>query len=141
MKETYKLIVTLLDEVEYEGLIAKVNNKIYINSYSVSPSVDIYMNDYNSGIDERKLKKQIGNIIKTHLNSDLINIDNIKNDIIALYPNDIVGCSVYNLSDSDIDRYKYYNNSRKLVIDKKLTLTDTNEILIEYNINLKIKIL
>jgi len=32
MKETYKLVIFLLGEVEYEGIIAKINNKIYIRS-------------------------------------------------------------------------------------------------------------
>ena len=50
MKKTYKLIITLLEEVEYEGIIAKVNDKIYIRS-------QIDEDEYEKMIKEMLLEK------------------------------------------------------------------------------------
>jgi len=57
MKETYKLIITLLGKVEYEGLIAKVNDKIYIRSQIDKDDYEAMIKELLIGIGDIKVTK------------------------------------------------------------------------------------
>ncbi len=57
MKETYKLIITLLGEVEYEGIIAKVNDKIYIRSQIDKDDYEAMIKELLTGIGDIKITK------------------------------------------------------------------------------------
>ena len=57
MKEIYKLIITLLGEVEYEGLIAQINNKIYIRSQIDKDEYEAMIKELLTGIGDIKVKK------------------------------------------------------------------------------------
>ena len=61
MKETYKLIITLLGEVEYEGIIAKVNDKIYIRSQIDKDDYEAMIKELLTGIGDIKITKSPNN--------------------------------------------------------------------------------
>ena len=115
-----------------------LNNKIYVNKYVVKPEIILYTNLTKISIPMEILRKKIGKIIKKHLLDIEFNIDTVKEEILKLYPNEIIGCKISNITGSDIDRFKINDLTKRLTLNKKLSVTPGNELLVEYDIDIKI---
>lgn len=117
-----------------------VNDIIYSIPYVVSPTVDLYttIKSY-SELEIKHMLKIIGQVLHDQLDKSTISHTDIKNEIIKLLGNEIVGVTISGLDNvGNLEVFNIVDKTTRLVLDKKLSLNTNNDLVVDYNIRLVI---
>jgi hypothetical protein len=117
-----------------------VNSIKTMSAYQVTPVVTIYSsrNKYNySELDN--LKTGIGYIIHGYLDTPAISIADMKNDILAIMDSSVVAIKVENIETSaNSEMFSTTNPTTRLSLNKTLTTNDNSELVVMYDVIVKI---
>jgi len=117
-----------------------LNGSIRSIPYAVSPTVTLYSNRDDFTKEEYSIfRDTIGKIIHKHLDSVSISLQNIKDEILATVSSEILAVSISGLDTlGNLEAFTINDKLRRLVINKQLELTDTDELSVIYNLELDI---
>ena len=118
-----------------------VNNIIYPIPYNVTPKVTLIL-DKNNIISDNVLiddiKSICGKIITKHLNFEKILLSNIKKDLIDNISISIIGIKLGGIEPKD-NEVIITTDDNRFSINKTLELTETNNMVVKYDINLEME--
>lgn len=119
--------------------VISVGLKKFVITNTVKPIVTIYA-DENSPIfnDEISyIRSIVGVIIHKHLDTNVIDLSVMKNDIISTFGTSIKGIKIDNIDNGlDLELFNVDDNTSKLTIAKKVSYGITKEITIEYDVKI-----
>lgn len=117
------------------------NNNLNNISYLVKPDVTLYVRINTYTIDELKaLKNKIGYIIHNKLDESYVSINNIKTIITNDIDENIVGVKISGLDNAgNLEVFNIQDKTVRLVLDKKLSINDNDELIVDYDIELNIE--
>jgi len=120
-----------------------VNNIIYSIPYVVRPVVDIYttVKSYTE-LEIKHMLKIIGQVLHDQLDRSTISHTDIKDEIIKLLGNEIVGATISGLDNvGNLEVFNIVDKTARLVLDKKLSINTNNDLIVDYNITLVIHVI
>lgn len=116
-----------------------VNNIIYTIPYRIKPNIVLVL-DKNNVISNSELIEEIksicGKVITKHLNSDKITLEDIKTEIKKSLSIALIGIKITGI-DPKNSEVVITSNDNRFTIDKILTLTETNNTVVKYDISLE----
>jgi len=117
-----------------------LNGSIRSIPYAVSPTVTLYSNRDDFTKEEYNIfRDTIGKIIHKHLDNVSVSLQNIKDEILATVSSEILAVSISGLDTlGNLEAFTINDQLRRLVINKQLELTDTDELSVIYNLSLDI---
>lgn len=123
-------------------VIINVNKMLYNKKAIVSPNVKLYVNDINRSIVNnnyiKTIKPTIGYIISKHLNNKVVNINNIREEILSSLGSDIAAVKLYNIEDSDQLVIYIEDDKNTFTLKKILNLDVNGDLIVEYDINIEV---
>ena len=118
-----------------------VNNILYPIPYNVTPNITLIL-DKNNIISDSVLIEEIksicGKVITKHLNSEKILLSNIKKDLIDNISISIIGIKISGIEPKNNEAIITTDENR-FSINKILELTETNNMIVKYDINLEME--
>jgi len=117
-----------------------INSAVTKIPYTAKPQVDIYSatNTY-TGAQLSNMSTSIGYIIHKHLDMPVINFADIKQEIISTVDTTIVTVKISGIEPTNSTEIIVIKDPmRRLTLDKKLVINDANELVVEYNIDLRL---
>ena len=118
-----------------------VNNILYPIPYNVTPNITLIL-DKNNIISDSVLIEEIksicGKVITKHLNSEKILLSNIKKDLIDNISISIIGIKLGGIEPKD-NEVIITTDDNRFSINKTLELTETNNMVVKYDINLEME--
>jgi hypothetical protein len=116
----------------------KLNNVVSTMRYNVAPIVVLYTTKTNyTSTELEAMKNDIGTIIHKYLDNTLISLAEIKLDIINTLGNGVIGVKLTGLDDfGGLESFTINDKTSRLVLDKSLELSLSNELIVRYNIDL-----
>jgi len=116
------------------------NNKTYSVNYNIKPIVTLYVNNKAYTNNELlTLTYTIGNILHDTINKESVDLTIAKSNIMTAIGSDVVGVKITGVdSVNDSELFNMYDSSKRLVLNKLLTIDDSNNIIVKYDIDIKI---
>lgn len=118
-----------------------INKVRHVIPYIVKPSVIIYTTRESYSVDElNHMKNIIGKVIHKHLDKNTVIVNDIKLDLASLLPEDIIGYSINGLDNlGNLEVLNIYDKTTRLSINKLLDLNKSNELIVTYDVDIKIQ--
>jgi hypothetical protein len=119
---------------------AYINNTINVIPNIVRPKVIVYMEYVVRDIREREaMKNTIGKLLHNGLNSKIININNIREDIKNALSDSIVSVKIEGLDNiSNVEIIEIIDDDNKLLLGKTIEIDDNGKLISKYDITLEI---
>jgi hypothetical protein len=123
-----------------ETIHVKSNDSVTDLRYNISPNITVYSKvDNYSGSDIESMKNTIGKILHTYLNTTVIRLSVIKDEILRVLGSDIVGVKIDGIDTANnAEVFNILDNTKRLILDKRLTINKNNDLIVKYAINLNI---
>lgn len=119
----------------------KVGLNTYVTNNSIKPTVTLYVTETSPIINDKisYLRGIIGMIIHKHLDTNDIDVNDIKEDIISAFGTSVRGVKIDGISNNlDLELFKVDSETTKLSIGKKLSYDVKQEIMIQYDVDIEI---
>lgn len=116
------------------------NNTTYSINYNVKPIVKLYVkNDKYSANELIVLSNTVGNVLHDTINKKDINLITAKESIINKIGSNIVAVKITNIDTvNDSEIFSMYDDTKRLVINKLVSVDEANNIVVRYDIDIKI---
>lgn len=119
------------------------NNKNTTIPYLVRPTVTLYVNNTAFTDNEIELlKTAVGYIIHSHLDTTTISLQAIRDEIVNTLGDEILSAKITGLDDGiESELFNINIKHSRLVLGKKLHVTNTDEFVVKYDIDLNINLI
>lgn len=126
-----------------EPLHIKTNNSISDLRYNVKPKITLYskLKNYTNS-EVSNISNIIGNILHEYLNNSVIHLSEVKDTILETLGKDIVGVKIENIDTvNESEVFTILDNTKRLILDKKLTINKNNDLVVNYALDININTL
>lgn len=115
-------------------------NTTYSVNYIIKPTVKLYVSDDNYSTDELSvLRYNIGNILHDTINSKDVNLVKAKELIIDTLGTNVAAVKISNIDTvNDSEIFSMYDDSKRLVLNKLLSVDEGNNIVVRYDIDVQL---
>lgn len=124
-------------------ILAKINDSYYSINSSISPNIKI---TYNQGAnikltssDIDNIETIIGGVIDRYLENSTIKLEQLRKEIKSALGENVVAVQITNIEPTNSEVITFKDKSKRLSMKKKLHLTDFNQLIVKYDLNVNIE--